>query len=206
MDARLTLSIQALLSQDIRSHDGIWGAETELSLARSRPFHILHLSPEIESRRIASRLGIDPDFVVRVFTLESNLDQKAVSATGAIGVAQLTMSAVNQFNETVRPVRPVTSDDRKDMLINITVGVWYLRWCAQVVGVSGDLNRMTPSDRAKTYGAYNIGIGAIRDLELVLSNGVEPSARLSRAMSVQAHALVKDGVAGYLGNVEKFVG
>jgi len=187
--------------------DGAWGPVTESTLfgQASLPHPSSPAEVEAAVRAVARRLKIDPDFVVKVFTLESNLDPSAVSPTGAVGVAQLTMAAVRQFNESVRPPVPLTTGDRYNFDVNVLVGVWYLRWCAKAMGLpAAKIANMSSSDRALVYGAYNLGVGALHDL-LKVEGGAAVTDRLERAFSAQAKTLIGGGYGSYLKRVEQLV-
>lgn len=209
MDKAFVLQIQSALPVKQGRADGAWGPLTELALAQSstiKPSHWDRRTVEANVRSICSRLGLDADFAIRVFTLESDLNVSAVSKTGAVGVAQLTMSAVSQFNLSARPSRLLVSEDRRVPETNMVVGVWYLIWCARAMKIKGSLTHLSASDRAKVYGAYNVGVGSMSDLISSTLSGNPISERFLRALGQQASSLKKGGHLAYLSNVERHVG
>jgi len=112
----------------------------------------------------------------------------------------LTMSAVNQYNQSARPSVYYTSADRLDMAKNVHISVWYLRWCASVVNLSAATALL--DEQAIIYGAYNLGVGAIR----ILLSGDFSSPILRKVFNVQAAALTAGGPSAYLSNVAKKIG
>jgi hypothetical protein len=91
----------------------------------------------------AQRQGVDPNLAIEVATVESSLNQNAVSRTGAIGIFQLMPATANQLG-----INPY------DLTQNIQGGVAYLR---QMLAQFGD--------PAAALAAYNCGPGCVQTLQ-----------------------------------------
>jgi hypothetical protein len=91
----------------------------------------------------AQRQGVDPNLAIEVATVESSLNQNAVSSAGAIGIFQLEPATAAQLG--VNPYDPTQ---------NIQGGIAYLR---QMLAQFGDL--------ATALAAYNCGPGCVQKLQ-----------------------------------------
>lgn len=141
-------------------------------------------------------LGVSEALIDRFVAFESNWNAKASSSTGAKGLFQLTTWPVRQYNQDV-PKKKVDVANRIDPLINIRVGVWYVRYCALQVGV----DPMSAADKslARIYGAYNLGPAAFRLWE----QGQHNSKVVLDAWATQAATLRRGGISEYLENVQR---
>jgi soluble lytic murein transglycosylase-like protein len=148
-------------------------------------------------KNTARNLGVNPDFAVVVAMIESDLDPLAESPTGASGLFQLTKPAIEDANQEVSGMYRPKGPGRFDVDWNITVGVLYLRRIMRsylkVSPRSDDLSVWTD-----TYAAYNLGIGAFKELR----RGNFDSAVLKEALQVQARYLRAGGPQRYLASVQ----
>lgn len=209
MNSTLTSKIQTLFNDKTLAIDGVWGIHTELMLARFEVKSMVERSAKMlrqDAIAVAKRLHIDSEFFVRIIELESGFNPRAVSATGAIGLGQITTPALDQFNKTARPSRSVTRDELLNPDVNLVISGWYLNWVRVQMLPQAKTVVLTGPQRALVYAGYNLGIGAARDLQEHLNDGVVPSARLQKSFAVQARKLTRDGYQGYLGHVEALVG
>ncbi len=91
-------------------------------------------------RREAERFGIDPDLALKVAKIESDLNPKAISSKGAIGVMQLTLETAKTLG-----VNPY------DLEENIRGGIAYLKYLLDKYKGDVDL----------ALAAYNAGPSAV---------------------------------------------
>jgi hypothetical protein len=91
----------------------------------------------------ARRAGIDPILFVRQIQLESDFDPNAVSAAGAIGIAQFLPSTAASLTPPLDPTDPVAS-------------------LAVAAEVMANNVRTYSGDYAKALAAYNAGDGAVQ--------------------------------------------
>lgn len=99
-------------------------------------------------RLTARKYGVDEYLALALVQHESNFNPRAKSRTGAVGLFQLTGSAVRQLG-----VKKTYDVDK-----NIEYGTRYLKWCLQ--------NTDTVEEALV---AYNAGIGKLRD---ALADGI----------------------------------
>lgn len=146
-------------------------------------------------RAKARALGVSESLVDRFVRFESGWRMTARSTTGAVGLFQLTSWPVRQYNQDVPAEVPLESRSKPE--VNIEVGVWYVRYCAQQVGV----DPMSASDvsLARVYGAFNLGPGAFKLWE----SGQHRHPTLVNAWKTQATALKRGGIQAYLANVQQ---
>lgn len=155
---------------------------------------------EVIIERLARKHGVAVDVALTFARIESDLDPKAVSPTGAIGLFQLTRSAISE----VRRVYPSEyydppGLDLTDPQWNANVGILFIKLIAKhYVRVPID-ETYNIADLTSVYAAYNVGIGNYRKLE----NGQYYDPELKKAVSLQARKLSSKGPRGYLASVER---
>lgn len=143
-----------------------------------------------------ARQGVAFDPVAAIVEHESRWDHSARSSTGAIGLFQLTSWPIRQYNQDVNPRVPFELDDRFDLAVNIRVGVWYIKYCASVMGV--DPSGESADDWARIYGAYNLGPGAMK---LLVAGRYDHKAVVS-AWTTQSSLLKAGGIERYESNAK----
>lgn len=149
---------------------------------------------------LAVKHGVSPDIALAFAKIESGLDPDAVSPTGAIGLFQLTTSAISE----VRRRFPTEYYDPLDMDLtdprwNANTGILFIKTIARdYVRVPVD-ETYNVSDLSSVYAAYNVGIGNLRKLER--GNFQDPA--LIKAVRLQARKLSASGTRGYMASVER---
>lgn len=147
-------------------------------------------------RATASGLGVNPDLALIIARIESDLDPKAKSPTGAVGIFQLTSSAVKDVVQRHPVLRRPNREDWYELDWNILVGVKYIK-----IIVEEYLNETAMTKNlgiwADAYGAYNLGIGNLRKLRQEKYD----DKSLNKTLNVQAGYLVKGGPSKYLATV-----
>lgn len=153
-------------------------------------------------RSLAQVHGVHPDIAIAFAQIESGLNPDAVSPTGAIGLFQLTTSAISEVSRRfpVDYYEPPNLD-LTDPRWNANTGILFIKTIARDyvrVPVDGDYSIV---DLTSVYAAYNVGIGNLRKLEA----GKYSDPNLRKAVSLQARKLSANGTKGYLASVERIL-
>ncbi|QYJ15161.1 Soluble lytic murein transglycosylase [Rubrobacter xylanophilus DSM 9941] len=98
-------------------------------------------------RRESRERGLEPAFVAAVIYAESRFRQEAVSHKGAHGLMQITPPTASF----IRRHSGISGDYRKDPLVNLRMGVWYLSY----------LEERYLGDERLMLAAYNSGVGSV---------------------------------------------
>lgn len=169
-----------------------------------RPPDISRNQSDIPSliRQLAQLHGVHPDIAIAFAQIESGLNPDAVSPTGAIGLFQLTTSAISEVSRRfpVDYYEPPNLD-LTDPRWNANTGILFIKTIARDyvrVPVDGDYSIV---DLTSVYAAYNVGIGNLRKLEA----GKYSDPNLRKAVSLQARKLSANGTKGYLASVERIL-
>ncbi len=104
---------------------------------------------------VAGEEGIDPELGFRLVYAESRFNHRAVSAAGAIGLAQVLPATAQYFVPDLKP------EDLYDRELNLRIGFRYLK----------DLMAAFDGDLPLALIAYNRGPGRLRQL---LAGGIPP--------------------------------
>lgn len=94
--------------------------------------------------------SLDPVLILAIIQVESRFDPKAVSARGALGLMQVTPTALTELMDEGK-IPPRTGTNLKDPLVNVQVGVTYLAHLHEMFG-----------DLTVALTAYNWGPTRIR--------------------------------------------
>lgn len=139
--AGLLLVVAALLAGAY----GLYGVISEPPAAIQRALYPLRYEEAI--RREARERGLEPAFVAAVIYAESRFRQEAVSHKGAHGLMQITPPTASF----IRRHSGITGDYRKDPIVNLRMGVWYLAY----------LEERYLGDERLMLAAYNSGVGSV---------------------------------------------
>lgn len=143
----------------------------------------------------AKEHGVNEALSFAVCEIESGFDPDARSSTGAIGLFQLTSSAVTDVSRKYKGYYPPPGGNWYDLEWNVNVGVRFLRICAGYARVnpsSSDLEAWRD-----IYGCYNLGVGAYTTWKKAQFS----DSTLIASWSSQSAELKQNGIEQYGANV-----
>lgn len=98
--------------------------------------------------RIATQMGIDPNFALDIARAESSLNPKAVGKAGEVGLYQIHPKYLNYISKTVTG-KTYNREQMMDPAINAAVGIGYLKFLRQ--DLSSKLGSVSPGLLIQTY-------------------------------------------------------